>query len=107
MVITSKILNEGIVSALSLAGDDECFQRQQVRQFLLDTALQRMDNEVVSITFFAGWRCSILWVGPRVNSFSLVALVGAGYARKSGGAIQYAAHLIYPIEANPLWSKNG
>ncbi len=107
MVILRRILNEGIVSTLSLAGDDDASQRQQVRQFLLDTALQRMVTSVVSITFFAGWRCSILWVGRAVNSFSLVALVGAGYARKAVCAIQYAAHLIYPIEANPYGRKNG
>lgn len=60
-------------------------QRQQVRQFLLDTALQRMDNE-------RGFNNVLCWLavfntlggGRAVNSFSLVALVGAGYARKSG-----------------------
>lgn len=59
-------------------------QRQQVRQFLLDTALQRMDNE-------RGFNNVLCWLavfntlgGAAPLIRSLVALVGAGYARKSG-----------------------
>ena len=43
-------------------------------------------TSVVSITFFAGWL-----------PFRLI--------EKAVCAIQYAAHLIYPLEANPLWSQ--
>lgn len=40
-------------------------QRQQVRNFYWTPRCSVWITSVVSITFFAGWRCSILWVGPR------------------------------------------
>lgn len=40
-------------------------QRQQVRQFYWKPRCSVWITSVVSIMFFAGWRYSILWAGPR------------------------------------------
>ena len=81
-------------------------QRQQVRQFLLDTALQRMDNE-------RGFNNVLCWLAVFNTLGGAAPLIHSLWSRwwaldtpgKAVCAIQYAAHLIYPIEANPLWSQ--
>jgi len=81
-------------------------QRQQVRQFLLDTALQRMDNE-------RGFNNVLCWLAVFNTLGGAAPLIRSLWSRwwaldtpgKAVCAIQYAAHLIYPIEANPLWSQ--
>ncbi len=96
------------MSALSLAGDDECFPTPAgTAIFLLDTALQRMDNE-------RGFNNVLCWLAVFNTLGGAAPLIRSLWSRwwaldtpgKSGVcAIQYAAHLIYPIEANPLWSQ--
>lgn len=94
------------MSALSLAGDDECFPTPAGTAILLDTALQRMDNE-------RGFNNVLCWLAVFNTLGGAAPLIRSLWSRwwaldtpgKAVCAIQYAAHLIYPIEANPLWSQ--
>ncbi len=77
-------------------------QRQQVRQFFL--APLGGGGEGGGFNFFFVGGVDLGGGGPLI-SFPLVGWGGAGGAGKGGCAISDAAHLIYPIEANPLWSQ--
>lgn len=81
-------------------------QRQQVRMFLIDTILTRMDNErdfdpamtwLITLNDLGG-------TGPLIRGiwFRWWALDSPG---KAVCALQYAALLIYPLEDNPLWPE--
>ncbi len=81
-------------------------QRQQVRHFLLETMLARINHE-------RGFNSPLTWldtfnvlggIAPFIrslwNQWWLLDTPG-----KAVCALQYAAHLIYPVEVNPLWPE--
>ncbi|MBJ4929142.1 hypothetical protein JGF20_25715, partial [Salmonella enterica subsp. enterica serovar Corvallis] len=81
-------------------------QRQQVRHFLLETMLVRINHE-------RGFNSPLTWldtfnalggIAPFIrslwNQWWLLDTPG-----KAVCALQYAAHLIYPVEVNPLWPE--
>ncbi|EBB8133168.1 hypothetical protein EB259_22570 [Salmonella enterica] len=81
-------------------------QRQQVRAFLIDTMQARMDNE-------RGFSSPLSWLDT-FNALAGVAplirlLWNQWWSLDTPGkavcALQYAAHLIYPVEVNPLWPQ--
>lgn len=81
-------------------------QRQQVRHFLLETMLARIDNE-------RGFNAPLTWLDT-FNALGGVApfirvLWNQWWSLDTPGkavcVLQYAAHFIYPVEVNPLWPE--
>lgn len=83
-------------------------QRQQVRAFIIDTMLARMDNER-GFTISLSWLETFNGIGGTAPVMRIIwsrwwSLDSIG---KAVCAVQYAAHLIYSGDDNVLWPKGG